>query len=388
MKLIKFIFILLFAITSCSHQKNESSSKPSADGFSLHPQKFKLPHSDEKPAKLARKQIANISEMGLPDNLILLHNFLNGQHRQLRSVELSLFVSGNNVDASAISEDVLAILDKREDKLILYNLQNHRYTDIATKGNEHGDLLFTKDMQTVDREIYITTRNGLSLFDCETLPCRQDKIFHTDFNSYSTALADSAYITLGLYSTGTETNPEASLNLHKMNDSGEVLSSFSKIYGDNNHKIREALIENSSVRYSPQYNVIVLAYSAFPYLYVYHPDGEFRYKLELPDYQQRYYEFNDNENYGRFQKSDHSTTSKIEFINSHWLLLTTRNTIIDDKEKTEYLRYDYSIVHMGSRDYYKIGEDVVLPSTKERVIHMTDYGLLVNQKGTLFWVPL
>lgn len=388
MKLLKFILVPLFVITSCTHQKNESSSNTSADGFSLHPEMDKLPHSDEKPIKLTHEQFANIVEMGLPDNLILLHNFLEGYHRQSRSVELSLFVSGNNVDASSISEDVLAILDKKEDKLILYNLQNHRYTDIATKGNEQGDVLFSKEMQTVDRKIYITTRNGLSVYDCEILPCKQDKIFHTDFNSYSTALADSAYITLGLYPTGTEKIRVANLNLHKMNDSGEVLSSFSTVYGDNNHKIREAFMENSSVRYSPKYNIVVLAYSAFPYLYVYNSDGEFRYKLELPDHQQRYYEFNDIENYGRFQKIDHSTTSKIKFINSQWLLLTARNTKIDHKEKTEYIRYNYSIVHMGSGDYYNIGEDLELPSTKERVIHMTDYGLLVNQNGTLFWVPL
>ena len=386
--MIKFILVLLVVITSCSHNENEPLSKHSADGFSLHPQEVRLPHSDEKPIELSSEQFANIGEIDLPDNLILLRNFLDGQHRQLRSVELSLFVSGNNIDVSAIDKHILAILDKDVDKLILYNLQNHRYTDIATKGNRNGDLLFSKEMLTTGQKIYVTTKNGLSLFDCETVPCSPYKIFTSDFHSYSTAITDSGYVTLGLLTANPDTAHKENDTLHKTGLNGEIRSSFSSAYDHRSLKVRQAMTEYGSVRYSPQHQMVILVYSTLPYLYVYHPDGEFRYKLELPDYQQRYYEFNYNENYGRFQKSDHSTTSKIEFINSHWLLLTTRNTIIDDIEKTEYIRYGYSIVHMGSGDYYKIGDDIKLPSTKERVIHMTDYGLLVNQNGTLFWVPL
>ncbi|TVR17035.1 MAG: hypothetical protein EA391_05950 [Balneolaceae bacterium] len=388
MSFLRFIIVPLLFIVSCSDQKNESAFKPSVDGSSLHPEDARLPHSDKKPLEIYQERFADINVTSLPDNLILLYRFLNGYHSQLRSVELDLFVSGNEVDVSAINEDILAILDKNEDRLILYNLQNHRYTDIATRGTENGDLLFSKNMQTVDQNIFITTRDGLSLFDCETLPCRPEKIFHTDFYMYSTALTDSNYYALGIYTARNEAHHKESFKLHKIDGSGRVQSSFSPGYEIPNINVRQALTENSLIRYSPQYNLIALAYSSFPYLYFYNPKGEYKYKIELPGYQQRFYEYNEKMNFGRFQESDHTTLYKIEVINSHWLLLTTRHSKQDPNTNSEYIRYDYSILHMGENKLYTIGEDITLLSDEERVIHITEFGMLINQNGTLYWIKL
>ena len=385
---LRFIIVPLLFIVSCSHQKNESPFKPSVDGSSLHPVDARLPHSDKKPLEIYHERFADINITSLPDNLILLYRFLNGYHSQLRSVELDLFVSGNDIDVSAIDEDILAILDKKEDRLILYNLQNHRFAEIAKRGSETGDLLFSKEMQTVDQKIYITTRDGLSLFDCETLPCRQEKIYHTDFYTYSTALTDSNYYALGIYTALTEAHHKGSYKLHKIAGNGRVQSSFSPGYENPNLKVRQALTENSLIRYSSQYRLIVLAYSSFPYLYFYNPKGEYQYKIELSEFKQRFYEFNEKTKFGRFLKYDYSTISRIETINKHWLLVVTRQFTIDHTKNTTHVSYAYSLLHLGKKKLYNIGNDFNFVSNEERVIKLTDHGLLINQSGTLYWVPL
>lgn len=380
--------ILFLLITACAQERETDPWEGIKEGFTPHPLVENMPHSEAVPIELELLDFEQISN-DLPLEVRQLHSFLNGNHEEMRSVELNIFVSGLRINALSFSDKILLLFDISENRLLQYNLDNHRFLDLTEEGRGPGDLLFSRELNADGNRLYIAMQGfRIARFICETEVCEYETTIETPYNNYSvTAEGDQIFI-LGLAPFGREQDPNPEntnqFAIHKIDESGNVQESFGPVYRHKAPIVREQLNSSGSVRYFQKHQLVAVSYSRFPFIYIYDSDGGFLDKYRIPDYKQGYYDYNETTGTGISRGMDYSSVQAAKKIGDDWLLITIRNYI--SVEEDRFVQFEYHAFHIPTGQMYLIGQDEMLPISESRIIHTTKAGLLLNQQGTLFWI--
>tara|TARA_R100001143_G_scaffold63595_1_gene73194 strand:- start:2914 stop:4017 length:1104 start_codon:yes stop_codon:yes gene_type:complete len=363
-----------------------------------------MPYSNIE-AEMLQVQDGGGSIDKFPESVQLLYTILNDESDGLHHSETILLASGVNdtllttgdIDVSSVNDSSLLILDKRTNRLIQYDVKENKYHDIANQGRGPGDLDFSRELSVFDNKAFIGMGVfQISMFTCHNELCEYAKTINTDFNNYSLAPGDGHIKFLGISRFGGEDDPDPSNTdqnlIHKINYDGEVQQSFFPIYRDRSPLIREAMNSRGRVRLFPELNVIVVAFAVFPYLYVHDAEGKLTDIYELPDFIQKYYE-SEKRAGGYSSRSIYASNSTISHssqLNERWLLLRLRE--VRDLEfhgmeegftGTQWFSY-YSF-DVAEKTLYKIGDDTIKPvGESQRVLHVVDQGVVINENGLLY----
>ncbi|MBE9048540.1 hypothetical protein IQ255_29875 [Pleurocapsales cyanobacterium LEGE 10410] len=381
-------FINIF--TSCSGSDEADPWEGIEEGYTPHPLAENMPHNDVTAKELKLLDFKSIFDES-PTDLKHLHYFLNGINDGMRSVELSVFVSDLRMNAFSLSDGTLILFDIHKNRLIQYNLNNHRFLDLATVGRGPGDLLFSRELYTNYDRLYIAMQGfRISVFNCQSDTCEYETTFETPFNNYSISTEDDQFYILGLAPFGREQNPDPGnteqFAIHELDELGKVLNSFNPVYKHKAPIVREQMNSTGTVRFFPQHRLVTVSYTRFPFIYLYDSEGNFLNKYRLPEFKQGYYDYNETTRTGTHRAMDHSSVQTTKKITDDWLLITIRN--LESRVNDRYIRYDYYSFHLPSRQMYLAGRDKSYPSDQSRMIYTTDDGLLLNQQGTLYWIPM
>jgi len=385
---IKLLLFFLILLISCNRDNEIDPWEGIKEGFTPHPLAENMPHSEAVPIDLELLDIEQISN-DLPSELRRLNSFLNGNHEEMRSVELNVFVSGLRINAFSLSDNKLILFDIFENKLLQYSLYNHNFLDLAPEGRGPGDLLFSRELNVDENRLYIAMQGfRVSRFICESEVCEYETTIETPYNNYSvTADGDQIFI-LGLAPFGREQDPNPGNTdqnaIHKIDQSGNVQQSFGPVYRHKAPIVREQMNSSGSVRYFPKHQLVTVSYSRFPFIYIYDSDGGFLDKYRIPDFKQGYYDYNETTGTGISRGMDRSSIHATKKIDDDWLLITLQSYM--SSEDNRFTQSEFYTFHIPTRQLYFIGKDELLPAREGRVIHTTKAGLLLNQQGTLFWV--
>lgn len=400
------ILIFLFIFASCSSDSFELTDESTVDGAAPyeegaipHPQPNMMPHADVEAVDLVLHEGSDILS-DLPENLQLLHRYLNDENDQFDQRELSLYVSNEyHFHAASKDENTLVMLDERDDKLYQYDLLKDEYTDLAPKGRGPGDIMFTKEMQFYDNRAYIAMQGfRISVFDCQSDLCEYENTIETEFNTYSLAPEKDRLTILGLPPFGRDQDPDPENIdqhiIHQITKGGDIERSFSPVYKYHNPIIREAMNAGGKVRAFPKFDSVVLVQSLFPYIYIFNSETSLVEKYRIPDFQKGYYdeiESTDGSISGRYRHNNNTNISHSTKIDDEWMLLQIRerrDLYWEDRSLLGDEWFSYYAFNVDSRELYKIGEGEMKGVNENRTIHPTEHGLVVNQQGTLSWVSL
>jgi len=356
-----------------------------------------MPHADVEATDLVLNDGSEILS-ALPENLQLLHRYLNDANDQFDQKELSLYVSSQyGFYAASIDENNMIALDRRDDKLYQYDLINDKYTDLAPRGRGPGDIMFTREMQFYDNRAYIAMQGfRISVFDCHFEECEYDYTINTEFNSYSLAPEKDRLTILGLPPFGRDQDPDPE-NIdqhivHQINNDGNIEHSYSPVYRHHNPIIREAMNSGGKVRAFPEFETHVLVHNFFPHIYFYNSESNSVEKYRIPDFYIGYYDELENPNgsiSGRARHNDNTNISHSTKIDDEWMLLQMRerrDLYWIDRTLHGDEWYSYYAFNVNSRELYKIGEGETKNVGENRTINVNEHGLVINEQGNLSWV--
>lgn len=362
-----------------------------------HPIEKKLPHNEIESNKLEINRDLNKVD-GIPDQLRYLNQFLTDRNMDDVKVKLSFLINDQDAFyAEALDEENLVLLDQRDDRLVHYNLKSHEYAKIAPKGRGPGDVVFTQELQQYNGKIFVGMQGyRLSVFDCIEIPCKYEKTISTDFNIYSIAPSNHKLAIIGLHPFGRENDPNPEdinqFAVHIIDDSGGIENSFNPVYQDKFPVVRERVNAHGSVRFFEKSAKYAVIFNKLPFIYTYDQSGTLDEIYEISEFEQRLFDFHEKDMMGRERyHRDHSYITNAEKIDDEWLLITVR-----EREKLFWkdrtLHFDETYIYLGfylpDEELFEIGRDKTRPHTERKAIYPTDYGLLVNEQGTLYWVDL
>ncbi|MBE9048538.1 hypothetical protein IQ255_29865 [Pleurocapsales cyanobacterium LEGE 10410] len=396
----KFIFFnfLVFIIVACtSRVENEFSAEganPLEKGYTPHPEHERMLYPDIEANEL---EILNIEDIldEVPENIQLLYDLLNNNSHHITK-ELDLILSSqHSFQAVSIDINTLIILDLERNRLIQYNISDNNYHILAPEGRGPGDLLFTRELQILNNQVYIAMQGfRISIFECEfELLCEYKRTIATNFNNYSLSPTDDYITVLGLYPFGREQDPNpAKFNVpsvHIVDSDGSIIRSFSQVYKHIQPIVREQMNSRGAIRSFPSLETHLLTFNLFPYIYLYDNNSNLKKKYRIPNFKQGYYDFNEDEMRGRFRLNDDSLINNTIKLNSTWVLFQIRNRegMIWNNGLQGRHWYTYYAFNVVSHKLYKIGEDSASNINEGRSIYITKHGLLISEKGTsLYWI--
>lgn len=386
----KPLFVLLITVLSAC------SDGSYTENVSLHPITENMPHPDIEPVILETSEPDNFLEKS-SENIQLLHRFLQGGPVNDRKMKLNLLTTGN-LDISSLNDSTLLILEKDNDRLIQYNVNRNEYEVVAEQGRGPVDLFFSEDLTIHNDMAYIAMQGfQISVFNCEASLCEHEKIIETDYNNYSVALHDDYILFLGMATFGREQSPDPANTkqslIYKIDNDGNLLDSFSSVYRFRSPILRDRLNSGGTVNIYPSYNTILVTMEYFPYIYEYDSDGKLKQKYELPKFQQSFHQYSEKTRGVAFlNRGNNSSIKFTKKLNEQLLLIGLK-----ERRNVEWISREegftgdewisYYIFNIKDRHYYHLGDDSLTDqpySGKERVIHVVDQGVIVNDLGTLY----
>jgi len=377
-------FFLLFACREA----------PKEGDVIIHPVKEKIPHSGV-PSKMLEVLDAGDHLENFPSEINLLHQILNGNVADQDSVELDILTS-SELDLSSINDSTLLILDKEQNRLIRYNMYEHKSEIIAEQGRGPGDLFFSKELSVNSGRAYIGMQgHKISVFNCQKERYEHEKIIQTKYNNYSLSPTDDFIYVLGISPFGRQQDPDPENTdqhtIHKVNHEGDIDLSFLPIYDDRSPIVRDRIMSEGSVRSFPEFDTTIITFQYFPYLFVHSLGGRLLDKYKLPAFKEAKnieskvgelgttLTFNGDYTYLRYTKK----------INEEWLLLKIQefrdvNYVFSDQEIYGDTWYSYYIYSLDSEKFYKIGDDVIKPYGQPRIFYLIKSGVIMNRNGKLY----
>lgn len=385
------IILFLFFALSCGERSNEGD-------VVVHPVEEKIPYSDV-PSKMLEVLNAGDHLDELPDNIQLLYEILLDDNLEVDSVELDLLTS-SKIDLTSLNDSTIVILDKEQNQLVSYNLSKHKAEVIAEQGRGPGDLIFSEELSVRNNGVYVASQNfQITVFNCQTGKCVHEKIFQTDYSTFSISPTQKFLYYLGIIPYGHEGRVEKDsesldqFSVHRANIDGEVVSSFLPVYKDNSPLVSNRIMSKGRVRSFSEFDRIIITFQYFPYLFIHSLDGKLLDKYELPGFKEAKnieskvgelgttLTFNGDYTYLRYTKK----------INEEWLLLKTQefrdvNYVFLDQEIYGDTWYSYYIYSLDSKRIYKIGDDITMDYGQSKKYHLSDSGVFFNNEGKVHWI--
>jgi len=309
--------------------------------------------------------------------------------------ELNFFASNNDsFHAASLNDSTLLFLDHHSNGLHHYYLHKDESELLAPEGRGPGDLFFTREMQFQNNTAYIAMEGGrVSLFNCGNIPCEYEETVMTDFNHYSVAPSGQNLLVLGIPPYMGPDDPDAENTnqnvVHQLDESGEVLNSFSSVYEHRSPLVRIQFTMGSKIRSFEDHDIYAKTHRALPYLYLYDSDFELTAKYLIPDFMPGYYlHSNDGPGAGS-ALSKNSNITHIEKLDDDWLFMQVRDQVPSEELGGNSSRtYHYFALSVSDHTLYNVGEETFDDADLSRSIYLTDHGLIINEQGTLYWHDL
>lgn len=395
---VRLILFLAFlsALTACFTERD-------IDKISLHPSPDYMPHPDVEPLMLEIAETRD-SLKRFSDNIQLLYKVLHYDSVFNQKKELNVLTSGN-VEISSLNDSTLLILEKMQgqfntnERLIQYDVNKHQYKLVAGKGRGPGDLFFSEELAIHQNKAYVAMQGfQISVFNCELVTCEHEKVIETEYNSYSLAPSEENLLFIGMATYGLEQSSDPSSTkqnlIFKMDYDGEILDSFFPVYNFRSPIIRGSLNEGGTVRRFLPTNSTIVTMEYFPYIYEYDGSGKLKMKYEIPRFQKSFYEYNENKRGAKFLNSGDNSSVILTQKLSDWELMI----IIKERRNAEWISREegfkgeewnsYYIFNVEEKQLYRVGDDVVTQpyDGEERVIHVVEQGVIINDMGTLSFI--
>jgi hypothetical protein len=396
----RYLFYLTFitvCFVSCIGSNEQDQADPLdgiTEGFEeAHPIPEKMPFSEVEAEQLAISE--DFSSVTLPKPLLTLKEFLEDDNR-FTTIELTfLSMNKDHFFAKSLHNNQLLLLDVRNDRLVQYDIKEGEYKKLAPTGRGPGDLLFAEEIQLFDDTLYIPMGGyRISVFDCKPDICEYARSLNTGLNNYSlTKKAGQLAVLSQPMFTGEADNEEAyysqDQSVHFISRDGEIEQSFVPIYDHLDPAIRWRVSAEGSIRSFEEHGYYTVNFSWFPYMYLFDENMNLERKYRFPGFKQGYIDSNPHTLTSTERHNDQSYFTHTTKIDEDWLLIVKRN-----RENTERVRrgieadevYTYYGFNLSNREMYLIGKDSELPTDKQRAIHVTENGLLVNSSESMMWV--
>lgn len=383
------ILILFFVFNSCSKEND----------FTPHPLPDKMPHADDDSEILDIQSISE-SDSSPPQSLKLLQDFLVDESKNFKTKKLDILAT-DKIDISFLSSTDILVLDKENNQLIQYNLETDENTVVASQGRGPGDLLYTQELNVHNKVAYVAMQGfQISVFDCNLRSCEHDNTILTEYNNYSIAAADKHLFVLGIPPFGRDQDPDPTNTdqyiIHRFNHSGKKEQSFTPVYRETSPVVRTQMTSGGQVRSFPQFNMNIVTFDFFHYLYLYNDEGDLLRKFQIPDLKQGYYEYKENKGggfTGRLRYDDNSKIIRTTNLGDNWLLL-----IIREQRGVEFINleegfkgdewFSFYAFNIKNHILYKIGDHKKFTIGKSRSIQVSEHGIIVNENGTIFFLSI
>lgn len=363
-------------------------------GDELHPKSELVPHPDVPSEDPVVKPYGELPE-DIPMPLASLGQFLQSQPPVSDDRELKFFASNNDsFHAASLNDSTLLFLDHHSNGLHHYYLHEDKSERLAPEGRGPGDLFFTREMQLQNNTAYIAMEGGrVSLFNCGTIPCEYEETVMTEFNHYSVTPSGQNLLVLGVPPYMGPDDPDAENTnqnvVHQLDASGEVLNSFSPVYKHKSPLVRIQFTMGSKIRSFEDHGLYAKTHRALPYLYLYNSDFELSSKYLLPDFMPGYYLHSDSGMGAGSALPKNSSIAHLEKLDEDRLFIQVRDQVPSDELGGNTGRtYRYFVFNVSDHTLYSIGEEAFDDADLSRSVYLTEYGLIVNEQGTLYWREL
>ena len=270
--------ICLFLI-SCSEENQFGGEQP--DGSVVHPIADSIPYFDRDHIPIDTSR--SIDEMeDRPEEFATLAGYLN-EPGEFDHRELEIFVGGT-LHVASVGENRLVMLDKRNNRLLEYNLGLEEKTSLADKGQGPGDIELAEDMAQEGQHVYVAMQMGrVARFDCEPVPCEFDREINPDFRLRSVASIDDSMLAVVMAGWRGEEFEEGQ-PVRLVGGEEHASRSLGTAYRTEHTIVRIHFTQGAMVRYDNTSNRILIAYRDLPILYAYGEDGELRETYEIEFY--------------------------------------------------------------------------------------------------------
>ncbi|NBC28117.1 MAG: hypothetical protein GVY08_14740 [Bacteroidetes bacterium] len=383
--------VLLFTSFSCSKESNKQ-------GIIIHPIDDKIPHSNVPVEMLEVLNAGNYLDE-IPENARLLYQILSDDSNEKKLEELDVMVT-DKLDIQYLNDSTLLILDKEQNQLILYDLNDHETDVIAEQGRGPGDLFFSKELSVHNSKAYVGMQGfQIAVFNCQSGNCEHEKVIQTDYNNYSLAPTKDSIYFLGIAPFGRAQDPDPGNTdqfvIHRSNYEGDIDVSFLQIYDDKSPIVRDRMMSSGEVRVFTELNRAIITFHYFPYLFTYNSDGELIAKYEIPNFIQAKNLETEGDGIGTTLTfdGDYTYLSNTSKLSKRWLLLKMRQYRnveykFSEKSITGETWYTYFVFDVKNKKIYKIGDDSIKPYGQSNLFYLVKSGVIMNNNGKLYWTSI
>lgn len=389
----KAIYLATFILSVLLSASCSPNGEPTV-GIVEHPVQELIPyHNYEHRLISHNNSVKDLDD--LPEELILLHRYLNSPN-QLNFENLNLVTKDvTSVEVERISREHFVILDKSEDNLISYNISDNHINKIAGFGRGPGELQHSTDLLLVDNKIYVSRLDmRVSSFNCESGDCLYEDTFQLDTQPISISASHKGIFSISgneMIKSGESMVNDSEIEFKPVKiigESGNIIDSFGKVYKTKFRMVLERFNRTGLLAFFTKSGHYVWASSWFPYIYIYSKDYDLIATYRIENHIQNKFEFDTVKQTRSFADRDQTEIILLKPIRQDYILIAT-STRTNKNEVGGEIIYDYRI------DYYAIdhknGKNFHIGTSEKASDHQTliipiEDMLIKNDGGVLYMV--
>lgn len=344
--------LMLFAGCGGNDTENTDRSPDSAkSGEQVHPMPERQPHADVKPISVSDAEPCDLSSV--PASLERLQAHIDGEDAMADAHGISVDVPEiNAVEVTSLNEDLILVLTTKpgSEELWSYHIPTDSAEQVATRGEGPGELMFPSDLAVRGSEVYVSMgAMRIATFTCEGASCTHRKDVRTQFQPTQIEVSGDRFATTGQLPLRGETEIDA-LNgaIHHVDSTGTLVGSFGEPY-----QTDVWMVGAHFARYKQLASLgdgsHVVHYHTFPRIYTYGSDQELRHVIEIDDFLQPTFVYEDGHR-SVFREDDYSSIAHLNAINESVAFSTvvTRqlekpSELMENGDEIRYLHDHYLI---------------------------------------------
>ena len=358
------------------------------------PLESNMPYQDFEFREFGKETLAPIA-VDIPQEAIHLRRFL-ADPDSYPEIKLDIDHRGI-VFISSLSNGRILILDRMDDRLIQYDLQNHSSIVVAQHGEGPGELSFSEDL-IVTNDIAFVGRadRRISEFDCSKEVCAASTSIRLAVSAYSLDnVGSDSMVVLGVAPVTEAVGPAGNAAaadrksvavVDRNGTAGHILVST---YDTEGHwMLEQPLISQGIVRFFPVADRFLVVYKRFPYLYLFNRGGKLVDGIQLTDFILGKQKYSTSSGILEIVMRDYSFFSGIKRLRDNYAVLEVTNLrnrrVLDqlDVRDTEIEYFGLSVVD-GEITYLGSTKNLKEPKTS---ISLIPEGLILSRNGAVYFV--
>ena len=367
--------------TGCSTDSENQSEGAQSVNEETHPIPDQIPHADTSPLQAKEADACDLAD--IPESLRALQQHIHEEQTDLKRIPID--VSEHQMArVVSIDADHILVMDTKPPTVQAFVY--HRATDtaslIAKAGEGPGEINFPTDVAVDARRAYIAMgTQRIASFFCASGVCDHEEDIRVEFQPTALAMSDDHFVTTGILPLRDETEISSlSGAIHRVDMSGDHIDSFGEAYQTEAWLVNEFFTRNSSLvsfddgSYAVHYDII-------PRLYVYGADHTLRKVLEIDNFEQPTFEYEDGRR-SILQEENYSRVTQLNALEGNLAFLTVTTRSNTSAELTEYV-YDHYVMGVESGCVSHIGTEEEKAEGGARWVP-TDHHLLRIEAGSVY----